>query len=171
MAIVIDFEGKELRKKTPISAVTKPEKPADLQRADYDACKHGRTLISEEKRTVTCKDCGAAVDPFAYILFLYRHYETRVDQRLAAIKEAEKREADKQKRRDERERQPRRRRIERRAETAERAAYNEYQAKVLSARALRQRQLVEKLDQEIAAMPSDDAERAHQTAEGMKVEA
>lgn len=155
MAIIIDFGGKEPRTETPISAVATPEKPADLKRAGLDACQHGRATVDEERRTVTCRDCNTVLDPFAYILQLYRYYEARVDQRLAAIKEAERRAADAEARRHKRERQPRRSRIERRAETAERAAYNEYQAKLLTARAERQRQLVQKLDAEIEALPPD----------------
>lgn len=155
MAIIIDFTGKEPPKKTPVSAVTEPEKPAQLEKADYRSCKHGRTVIDEEHRTVTCSACGTVVDPFFYILLLYGYYETRIDHRLSAIKMAEKDEAERAKRRAERERHPRKRRIERRHETAERAAFNEYQSKVLAARAARQQQLVDRLDKEIAELPID----------------
>lgn len=158
MAIVIDFAGKEPKKKTPVSGVAATDKPADLKAADYRSCEHGHTIIDEEKRTVTCKACGTNVDPFAYILLLYRDYQTRIDHRLGAIKEYERLEAEKVKKRAERERNPKRRRIERRRETAERAAYNEYQAKVLSARAVRQQQLIERLDAEIAVLPPDPAD-------------
>jgi len=160
MAIIIDFAGKEPPKETPVSAVTDPAKPATLNRADWDSCKHVRTEISEEKRTVTCRDCGAVVDPFAYILLLYGYYETRVDRRLEAIKEFERREQERRERESKRKRQPRRALIERRVQTAERAAYNEYQAKVLAARAERQRALIAKLDDQIGAAPVDAAEAA-----------
>jgi len=150
VAIVIDFSGKEPPKKTPVPPTDQP-----LTTEAPSACKHTRALVSESERTVTCKDCGAAVDPIAYIMLLYHQYETRVDRRLAEIREYEQREQQRRERTVARERQPRRRRIERRAETAERAAYNEYQAQVLAARATRQRQLVERLDAEIAALPPD----------------
>ncbi|MFH1183714.1 MAG: hypothetical protein V1755_01575 [Chloroflexota bacterium] len=150
MAIVIDFTGEKPRKKTPVSVVSDPVKPAELKQADYKSCTHGRAVIDEEKRTVTCSDCSTILDPFAYILLLYGYYETRVDRRLQAIKEYERRETERRARQAVRRREPRARKIERRAETAECAAYNEYQAKLLAARAERQRQLVERLDREIA---------------------
>ena len=151
MAIVIDFGEPSHRTKTPVSAVETPAKPADLKRATFESCRHHAAVIDEEKRTVTCKACGTLLDPFAYILLLYGYYETRVDHRIAAIKEAERIDAERAKRHSERKEKPLRRKIERRAETAERAARNEYQAKVLAARAERQRQLVATLDSDILA--------------------
>jgi Skp family chaperone for outer membrane proteins len=154
-AFVIDISTR-LKKPAPTAAAD-PEKPATLKRTELDACQHGRAIVDAEKRIVTCEDCGAILDPFAYILELYGYYETRVDRRLQAIQAAEKRQKERDERRQARESAPRRRRIERRAETAERAAYNEYQAKLLAARAERQRQIVERLDREIAALPADEA--------------
>ena len=103
MAIIIDFTGGESRKETPLSAVSDPNKPAYLKRADYASCKHGQTLIDEEHRTVTCQACGTAVDPIAYILLLYHEYETRIDQRLSALREAEQRERERHARKRKRE--------------------------------------------------------------------
>lgn len=157
MAIVIDFTAKDRTEAPPKPATAEDDAPMTLdEKPSWERCEHRRTLVSEEKRTVTCKDCDAAVDPIAYILLLYRQYERRIDSRLAEIREFEKREKDRAVKKALREKQPRRRRIERRAETAERAAYNEYQAKILQARAERQRQLVERLDSEIAALPPDE---------------
>lgn len=146
MALIIDFTGKQEPKSlrpTPAKPLTKDDK------APWEQCKHRRCLISEEKRTVECKDCGAAVDPIAYILLLYGQYETRIDRRLDDIREFEKKQRERDERISKRKQQPRRAKIERRRETAERAAYNEYQAKVLAARAERQRAIVAKLDNEI----------------------
>lgn len=149
MAIVIDFTGKAPPTETPCAQVAEQLKPADLKPVDYRSCKHGRTIINEERRTVTCSDCETVVDPFAYILLLYGYYETRIDNRLAAIRQFERRAAEREDQQRQRKQQPRRQLIERRHEAASRAAYNEYQAKLLNARAERQRQLVDKLDHQI----------------------
>ena len=156
MAIVIDFTGKEPAKKTPVAKPHERNAPMTLEnKPSWETCEHKRTEVSKEQRTVKCKDCGAAVDPIAYILTLYHQYETRIDHRLSEIREFEKRQKEQRERKAKREQRPRQRRIERRAETAERAAYNEYQAKILAVRAERQRQLVERLDREIASLPED----------------
>jgi hypothetical protein len=163
VAIIIDFSSGEtsgeLTLKKQIGAKP-PESDAPLEKdakPEWEQCKHGRALISTEKREVTCKDCGAQVDPIAYILLLYGHYQRRIDNRLAKIREFEKRQKDAEIRKKARKQQPRQHRIARRADTAERAAYNEYQAKVLAARAERQRAIVARLDEEIRADELPDA--------------
>lgn len=147
MALIIDFTGKQPTKDVRPT----PDQPlAKDGKAPYEQCTHRRCVISEEQRTVMCKDCGAAVDPLAYILLLYHQYETRIDRRLDDIRAYEKRKREREARATTRKQQPRRARIARRGETAERAAFNEYQSKVLAARAERQRALVARLDEEIS---------------------
>jgi hypothetical protein len=45
-------------------------------RAGYDACKHERLIISEEKRIVTCRACKTPLDPFT-ILFEFANKQRR----------------------------------------------------------------------------------------------
>lgn len=37
-------------------------------------CQHRAVKIDTDDRVLQCRDCGADVDPFAYILFLSRHW-------------------------------------------------------------------------------------------------
>lgn len=153
MALVIDFTGKTPTKNLRPS----PTKPLETDgKQTWELCKHRQCVIDKEQRTVTCKTCKALVEPVSYILLLYHEYETRIDRRLDEIREYDRRAKELSDRAAKRDKAPKRAKIARRLETAERAAYNEYQAKVLAARAERQRQLVTRLDKDIAGMPEDE---------------
>lgn len=48
-----------------ISFKRKPrEGTLEPKRAGYDACRHKYTIVDQEKRAVTCRDCETALDPF-----------------------------------------------------------------------------------------------------------
>lgn len=48
-----------------IEFIGKKRKPLlDAVRADYKACRHDRVTVSEEKRVVSCRDCGTELDAF-----------------------------------------------------------------------------------------------------------
>lgn len=126
-----------------------PEQRVKQYREHWQACRHHRMEFDDKQRTISCRDCKMWLDPFWCFLELWRFYDQRIDQRLEAIRFFEEREKEKRGRLEKRRRQPRQAMIARRAETAERAAYNEYQSKVLAARAERQRATIAKLDDEI----------------------
>ena len=52
---------------------------SDIARADV--CKHRRTWINPEARTLECRDCGVPVDPFEFIAHLASVGERLVEQR------------------------------------------------------------------------------------------
>ena len=78
---------------------------------------------------------------------LYRHFETRIDHRLEQIKAFDERERIKRERRKQRGPEAVERLRKRRAESLERAAYNEYQAKLLTIRASKQRTTAQRIEE------------------------
>lgn len=69
---------------------------------DPNVCKHKRSIINREARTLTCRDCGVLLDPIEQ-LWQIANYGTGLDSRIAEIREhnekqqeAAKRKADEQ---------------------------------------------------------------------------
>jgi hypothetical protein len=143
--MIIDFKSGE-----EIELVIDPNKAAILEKPGE--CLHYHPLrIDEVARTCTCTHCGKPVDIFTAILRLVRHYETRIDSRVKAIAEFDERERLNRAKRLAKRNESRESRMKRRDETLEHAAYNEYQAKLLTIRAQRQRILAAKIDIEDSA--------------------
>lgn len=141
--MIIDFKSGE-----EIELIIDPNRLLEMEKRGE--CGHYHPLIIDEAaRICTCQHCGKPIDIFTAIIRLYHHYESRIDSRLVAIKEFDERERVKRERRALKRRQPREVIMERRALSLERAAYNEYQAKVLTIRAVRQRALAEKCDEQL----------------------
>jgi hypothetical protein len=126
-----------------------PEQRVTQYKSNWQACRHFKMVFDDKQRTIQCGDCDMWLDPFWAFKEIWDYYDRRVDHRLEQIREHEKRQQEASERRAKRRTQPRKAMIDRRAETAERAAYNEYQAKLLTARAERQRARVARLDDEI----------------------
>jgi hypothetical protein len=124
---------------------------ATLEPTVFGACQHKRISIDDKQRTVKCGDCKMWLDPVWCLRELFRYYEQRVDWRLARIEEYEKREKEHRERREARAAAPRRAKAETMQHHLERAARNEYQSKVLAARALAQRFAAEKIERELTA--------------------
>ena len=89
------------------------------------------------------------LDPVWCLRELFRYYEQRVDIRLRQIKAFEERQQEKAERREKRKTQPRAAKAATMRENLERAAFNEYQAKLLDARAQAQRLAAEKIQAEL----------------------
>lgn len=123
-------------------------------------CQHAKMQINESQRTVKCGDCGIWLDPVWCLRYVFWFYDQRVDNRLAALKEHETREKERRAKEDERRKQPRARRRRQRDEALDRAAYNEYQARVLALRAERQRATAAKIDDELGETLTADVEAA-----------
>jgi hypothetical protein len=136
---------------------SEPPPPAKVQMETqaFGACPHKVMSIDDKQRTVKCGDCKMWLDPVWCLRELFRYYEQRVDWRLRAIKEHEEKQAAAEKRRLERKAKPRRAKAITMRQHLERAAYNEYQAKVLSARASAQRLAAEKIERELSGEPAD----------------
>ncbi len=126
-----------------------PEAKASIEKEAWDSCQHAHMRIDSKQRTVKCADCGMWLDPVWCLQELIYYYETRIDHRLEQIKDFEKRAQEQHERKESRKRNPRKSFVERRTEALERAAYNEYQAKVLQARADRQKMLAHKIDAQL----------------------
>lgn len=47
---------------------------------EYQCTRHKRVVIDSEMRTVTCRDCGYIVDPFAYIEQWAKEGESRMEE-------------------------------------------------------------------------------------------
>lgn len=61
------------------------------ERANYlDVCKHRRSFVNREARTLTCQDCGVALDPIEK-LYNLAVYGQNLDSRVAIIRADEKR--------------------------------------------------------------------------------
>jgi hypothetical protein len=45
----------------------------------FDRCRHERTVIDEELRTVECKDCGASLDPVEVLIGWAREWGRYAD--------------------------------------------------------------------------------------------
>lgn len=144
------------RTDTPPSPPQPPRPPAvvELEPHSFSACQHKSMRIDDKQRTVKCGECGIWLDPVWCLRELFRYYEQRVDQRLAAIKAFEDKHAEADKRAQERQRKPRKAKAASMQQHLERAAYNEYQAKVLTARASTQRALAGKIEAELLADPA-----------------
>ena len=134
--------------RSPQDQPTPPPK-ALLQQQKFDACLHKSMSIDDKQRTVKCGDCGMWLDPVWCLRELFRYYEQRVDIRLQQIKAFEERQQEKAERREKRKTQPRAAKAATMRENLERAAFNEYQAKLLDARAQAQRLAAEKIQAEL----------------------
>lgn len=143
-------EGAQATEATPppLQGPTEPGR-VEMQTEGYRACPHRRMQINDTQRTVKCGDCGIWLDPVWCLRELFRYYETRVDHRLATIQQHEERAAAAEKRKQERRAKPRRAKAETMQQHLERAAFNEYQAKVLAARASAQRLAAGKIEAEL----------------------
>lgn len=144
-----------------VPPVGAPDRSVEIVRTDgFEACLHRSMAIDDKQRTVKCGTCGIWLDPVWCLRELFHYYQTRIDHRLEHIKEWDAKQKAADERKAKRVKQPRRSLIERRAETMQRAAYNEYQAKVLALRAERQRALAVTLDAAIAVTePTTDENR------------
>lgn len=148
-------------------ATPRPEPPGpeatDVRRVSviregFERCYHRQMQIDDKQRTVKCGDCGIWLDPVWCLRELFYFYETRLDERISYIKQAEDREQAKREKAAQRKAQPRRALTRTRDQELARAAYNEYQAKLLSIRANRQRTNVAKIEQRLAALPGAEGD-------------
>lgn len=82
-----------------LQLVPGPAQQNKLKGWGYETCRHQRTELNTEDRTVKCRDCGKALDAFG-VLLEYAHGERRWQQwqqeqraaaaRVAQLKEEEK---------------------------------------------------------------------------------
>lgn len=141
--MIIDFKSGE-----EIEVVIDPDKAAEV--APLGVCGHYcPVVIDEASRTCTCKKCEKTIDAFTVVLKLFRHYESRIDSRVKAIKEFDDRERVKRERRLSKRLKSREDIVKKKSESLERACWNEYQAKLLTIRAVKQRAMADKLDKEL----------------------
>lgn len=143
-------EGQGPTEPPPPQLPTIPGIEVELEKQAYDACPHMQMSIDDKQQTVKCGKCGIWLSPVWCLKKLFYYYEQRVDWRLAEIKAYEEREKGKRERSSERRKKPREARIQTMHEHLERAAYNEYQAKLLAARASRQRLSAGKIEKELS---------------------
>jgi PP-loop superfamily ATP-utilizing enzyme len=159
--VIIDLSEwmKAERKPPAAEGATVDESQAQPQRPDpkvtmetverWKACPHKTMSIDDKQRTVKCGDCKMWLEPVWCLRELFRYYEERVDRRVKEIEEFERRQKEIEDRKRKRKEKPRAARAETMRENLERAAYNEYQAKVLAARAAHQRLTAEKIEREL----------------------
>jgi hypothetical protein len=126
-----------------------PGQKVTIEQQSWSACQHREMSIDKTQRTVKCAKCGLWLDPVWCLTELFHYYETRVDQRVEDIRRFDEREREKAKARDARKKRPRAARIAQREEELKRAAYNEYQAKLLQLTADRQRLRAAKIEAEL----------------------
>lgn len=153
--MIIDFttrqpmvEGEQATWSTP-PPPPPVDKRVEVEQEKWDACQHRMMRIDDKQRTVKCGECGMWLDPVWCLHELFWYYERRVDSRLKAIEDFERREREAQERREKRKQQPRATRIRNRNNELERAAYNEYQAKLLMLKAGRQRERAAAIDEQL----------------------
>lgn len=134
-----------------------PPKPADkvvleTTTGPFEKCQHKSMVIDDKQRTVKCGQCGIWLEPVWCLRELFRYYEERIDRRVEAIKSFEKRQkADEERKAKRKKPKPRSERVATAQELIHRAAYNEYQAKILAARAIGQQQKADKIVAELDA--------------------
>ena len=132
------------------------ERNVSIIREGFEACQHRSMQIDDKQRTVKCGTCGIWLDPVWCLRELFHYYQTRLDWRLAAIEEAEKKEAERRKRKEDRRQKPRAYKEASRKDKLERAAYNQYQATLLLIRAGDQVAAAQKLSAEIETMKAEE---------------
>ena len=152
--MIIDFKsGEEIEVEITGDKAVIVDKPADAY------CRHTSVVVSEDKREVRCRKCDAIVDPIDYIFTLYHHYDTRIDQRLEMIRQFDERERTRSEKRIKNRENRRPALMKRRQESLERAAYNEYQAKLLTIRSERQKAAAAKIDNILESKAGEEVRR------------
>lgn len=140
----------ELEKSDNRGEQAPPQDPLiKIEQEAWDACKHRSMCIDKKQRTIKCGLCGIWLDPVWCIAEIFHYYETRVDQRVKMIEDYEAREKEARERKEIRRKQPRETLMRRRQESLERAAWNEYQAKLLTIRATKQKAVALKIEAQL----------------------
>ncbi len=164
--MIIDLSEYKLAKQPP-EVAAKPA-PADVPATEatvtvspepFDSCKHQSMIVDEKHRTVKCKSCDQTLDP-VWCLVQFFHWNRRIDNRVADIREFDKRQARIEELRQQKKRLPRQHLRRRRDDQLARAIQNEYDAKMLALRAARQRERAAKLDEQLDTSVTDEVQAA-----------
>ncbi|HBR2022932.1 TPA: hypothetical protein L9M76_000622 [Klebsiella variicola] len=73
---------------------TKEDEPRDMtnflyEQSERPLCRHPAVSVNEKERQVRCRTCGAAVDPFDWMLSLAKK-ETQLADNVKALRKEEK---------------------------------------------------------------------------------
>lgn len=87
-ADVIPFPRGQFEKRENERGALLDELPVRSDRKSLGDCHHDRTTVNEAARTVTCRDCGVAVDPIRTLARLAHNREFLVRQGMMLRSEA-----------------------------------------------------------------------------------